>query len=115
MKFNESDLKELLGKVFDDRQGDLKDELEPAEYDQRRYDFVFHMTDWLNDLDGLSRLYASPKTQDVDEATLFVIGFLYHVIPHLTAAGRLLLGDVRDTFAKADRQRKQRVRRKKAS
>jgi hypothetical protein len=66
-----------------------------------RRDFVFHMTDWLADLDRITELYHHPEKFDKDEASRLVAGFLYHVIPHLKAAGRLLLDYTPKDFFKA--------------
>jgi hypothetical protein len=62
-----------------------------------RRDFVFHMTDWLSDLDHLVAIYKHPERVDAEQASE-IVGFLYHVIPHLNAAGRLLLDDIPDAF-----------------
>lgn len=92
-------LKELLGKVFDEaRDGDQK-EMSADEYARRRHDFVFHMTDWLTDLEFLSKLYQHPEQVEVKRTTISIIGLLFHVIPHLTTAGRLLLDEIGDPFA----------------
>ncbi len=58
---------------------------------QCRKDFVFHMTDWAGDLQRLAALYREPQDFAKTEAEAIVAGFLYHVIPHLVEAGRLLL------------------------
>ena len=94
-----SKLRELLEKVFDECREGLRAEVSPAEYAQQRHDFAFHMTDWLGDLKKLNELYAHPEKADLHDATISVIGLLYHVIPHLNAAGRLLLDHVSDPFA----------------
>jgi hypothetical protein len=84
--------------VYDDAQRGEKKRLGREEYARRRQDFVFHMTDWLNDLDMLQAIYRKPEDCDVKETTIDIMGILYHVIPHLNAAGRLLLDDVPDAF-----------------
>jgi hypothetical protein len=68
---------------------------------EARRDFVFHMTDWLDDLDRLQAIYHHPEQWDREEAGREIAGFLYHVIPHLKAAGRLLLDEVPDAFEPA--------------
>jgi hypothetical protein len=68
---------------------------------EARRDFVFHMTDWLDDLDRLQAIYHHPEQWDREEAGRQIAGFLYHVIPHLKAAGRLLLDEVPDAFEPA--------------
>lgn len=89
----------LLGKVFDAHRRDLKAELPAPEYEQRRHDFVFHMTDWLSDLRGYAEIVEHPGNHKKDDTLRFLIGFLYHVVPHLNAAGRLLLDHINDPFA----------------
>jgi hypothetical protein len=88
----------LLEKVFDDASAGLRQELGTAEYAQRRRDFVFHMTDWTGDLEELWALSQHPEKFDVDAATVRIIGCLYHIIPHIKAAGRLLLETIPDAF-----------------
>ncbi len=56
-----------------------------------RQDFVFHMTDWIDDLERLSDVYKQPDKMDRKTAEEVVAGFLIHVISHLMEAGRLLL------------------------
>jgi hypothetical protein len=96
---NSTRYEEMLGRVFDEMRGSLRKVLTPAEYAVLRDTFVFQMFDWVDDLDRLAELRRSPDAVDIDKATGFLIGCLYHVIPHLNAAGRLLLGDVGDPFA----------------
>lgn len=57
------------------------------------------MTDWDKDLKGLASLSIDPRSKDADEATAFLVGFLYDVAPHLQAAAKLLLGEIGDPFA----------------
>jgi hypothetical protein len=80
-------VEQLLANIFDQ----LQEVRDPIEHARRRQDFVFHMTDWLSGLEGLADLFAHPSKRDKDAAGSFVAGFLYHVIPHLKEAGRLLL------------------------
>jgi hypothetical protein len=69
---------------------------------QARHDFVFHMTDWFDDLARLEAIYEHPEQFDRREAGRAIAGFLYHVIPHLKAAGRLLLEEIPDAFAEPE-------------
>jgi hypothetical protein len=92
-------LRDLFGRVFDSHREDLRTELPPDEYERRRHAFVFHLTDWLEDLDWFSDLTKNPDGPDPDAAEVRLVGLLYHVIPHLGAAGRLLLDHVPDPFA----------------
>jgi hypothetical protein len=89
----------LLERLFDSQREEWKAELSPDEFERRRHDFVFHMTDWNGDLEGLAELFKNPDDLDEEAASSFLIGFLYHVLPHLNAAGRLLLGRISDPFA----------------
>lgn len=89
------ELTELLSAIFDQCH-----EPEDSEaYLTRRRDFVFHMTDWLNDLQDLHSLQFSPEGRDPAQASTELMAMLVHVIPHLNAAGRLLLGKIPDPFA----------------
>ena len=90
-------LKHLLEAIFDN----CRDVEDPLRNEERRDEFVFHMTDWLSDFQRLKKMYDQPKKVDVEKASTFLIGFLYHVIPHLNAAGRLLLDEIPDPFTKA--------------
>jgi hypothetical protein len=63
-------LKQLPAKVYDDARGGLRKTEDPSAYAVLRHDF--------------------------GETTVQLIGFLYHVIPHLKAAGRLLVDDISD-------------------
>jgi hypothetical protein len=93
------ELRQLLGHVFDHAQEGLRAELPADEYERRRHDFVFHMTDWAGDLTRFMELVGRPDEWKTKAATTFLIGFLYHVVPHLNAAGRLLLDHIPDPFA----------------
>jgi hypothetical protein len=100
----EKNREQLLAKVFDRAQAGLRDEVGSEEYERRRHDFVFHMLDWGSDLSEISALIDDPETMSVKEATTLIIGFLYHVVPHLNAAGRLLLDEIPDAFVHQDRR-----------
>jgi hypothetical protein len=69
-----------------------------ATVSEARQDFVFHMTDWLHNLKALKAIYDRPGQVDQEAAGKAIASFLYHVIPHLSAAGRLLLGEIPDAF-----------------
>jgi hypothetical protein len=92
-------LKELFGRIYDNGREGERRQLGAKEYERRRHDFVFHMTDWLDDLYDLNKLCRHPEDADVEKATIFVMGLLYHALPHLTTAGRLLLDTISDPFA----------------
>ena len=92
------EVKRLLERVFTR----ARERRDAQEYNQLKSDFVFHMTDWHTDLEGLCQLFVNADEQDEDSACEFVIGFLYHVIPHLNAAGKLLLDEIPDPFAESE-------------
>jgi hypothetical protein len=100
-------LDQLLGQIFDGAADDSLRIEHPDEYEKNKHDFIFHMTDWESDLGSLADLFQNPDRYDEETASRLVIGFLYHVIPHLRAAGRLLLDEIPDAFAtdKAGREK----------
>jgi hypothetical protein len=90
----------LMAKIFEGHREDVLEESGRAEFERQRCDFAFHMTDWSHDLERMADLLRQPDRVDLEEARTFVIGFLYHVVPHLNAAGRLLLEEIRDPFTR---------------
>lgn len=86
-------IESLLEQVFDDLQK-MDDQ---SEHDRGKQEFVFHMTESIDDLRGLSALLETPGN-DRSEASKKIAGLFYHLIPHLNAAGRLLLGRIPDPF-----------------
>jgi hypothetical protein len=90
---------ELLAKVFDGAREGLRAELSRDEYERRRHEFVFHLGDAREDLARLAELLAEPDKLDEEAASALIIGFLYHAVPHLNAACRLLLDHIDDPFA----------------
>ena len=72
---------------------------EPARRKEYRQDFVFHMTDWLNDLDELAGLYRHPDKHTWNDAGDVIFGFFMHALNHLNAAARIFLGKIDDPFA----------------
>jgi hypothetical protein len=91
-------LQQLLSQTFDA----FRDAEDAAEHSQRKADFIFHMTDWTSDLETLAALYKNPNMVDRKAARQAIFGFIIHVIPHLNAAGRLLLDEVPDPFAPSE-------------
>src|SRR5207253_1309986 len=94
IKYPSAELKRLLAAIYN-RFQKLDD---PAANVIARRDFVFHMTDWIDDLEGLAALYDNPGRFDKKAAGQAVYGFLIHALPHLMAAGRLLDGKLSDPF-----------------
>jgi len=86
-------LEDLLGKIFDDLRDGMREEVTRDEYERLKRDFIFHMTDWRDDLVRFAELVSRPDDISQESATKFVVGFLYHVAPHLNVAHRLLLDD----------------------
>ena len=86
---HEIELSRLLATIYN-RFQKLDD---PAANAMARRDFVFHMTDWIDDLDELARLYGNPGSFDKKAAGQVVYSFLIHALPHLMAAGVLLDGN----------------------
>lgn len=61
----------------------------PASEDARTYDFVFHMTDWYEDLVRLADAMQEPGDKSSAEWREAVIGFVVHASGHLLAATEL--------------------------
>jgi len=87
-------LEELLGHTFDN----YRTVEDAAEHSHGKADFIFHMTDWISDLEALAALYQEPNNLDREAAHQVIFGFLIHALPHLNAAGRLLLDEIGDPF-----------------
>ncbi len=64
---------------------------DPVANAQCRWDFVFHMTDWIEDLRRLAELYQQPEASDREQAGEIVSAFLIHVTAHVMEAARLML------------------------
>jgi hypothetical protein len=94
---NRQRIESLLRAVF----GELREEGHRG-FAERRDQFVFHMTDWLDDIEELMALLGSENATK-EAAARQIVGFLYHVTPHLNAAGRLLLDGVPDPFGEDGR------------
>ena len=94
MTIHKHGMEELFRQIFDDFQ-QMDD---PEEHARCKQEFVFHMLDWTSDLEELAALYRHPHKRG-SEAGKIVAGFLYHALPHLNAAGRLLLDRLPDPFA----------------
>jgi len=92
-------IEQLLGHVFDSLREDIRSCAKGDDYERARQDFVFHMTDWSDDLSALYKLFEEERPRDKQQATQIVVGFLYHAIPHLRAAGKLLLDTIPDAFS----------------
>ncbi len=102
-----AELMSALASVYDY----WRDKDDPRRSANKRREFVFHMTDWLNDLEELTALYERPRAFSQAAAGQVVFGFFTHALNHLNAAARLLLEDqdLRDPFARRN-QGSRRVR-----
>lgn len=76
---------EALARVFQN----LEDKAGSMERDQRTRDFVFHMTDWKDDLLALADLYRNPSGASQKTWNSTVEAFLIHALGHLLAAAQL--------------------------
>lgn len=81
---------ELLRKVFDTRSPCAPSD---PDYASRLHDFLFHMTDWWEDLAKFGWAMLEPGTPPSKQAVSAVYGFLIHAVPHLMAAGEALHGE----------------------
>jgi hypothetical protein len=79
-------IQNLMTLVYDQ----LQSIADKAANTEARRQFVFHMTDWIGELERLVNLYQEDEPQKA-KAAQTVAAFLYHAIPHLNTAGRLLL------------------------
>lgn len=96
---NSKALEDLLGQVFDKvRERQLPSAVDAAQYDSWKRDFIFHLTDWMPDIERLRGLFQNPEEFNADTASALIVSYLIHVIPHLNAAGRLLLDEISDPF-----------------
>jgi hypothetical protein len=89
----------------------LNDNAGPARKDQRTHEFVFHMTDWYDDLAKLAALYERPEAYSQSTWNECVIGFLYHAVGHLLAAAKLNDTFV-DTFRVLEAEKRRPARKK---
>ncbi len=82
-----AELRRLLASIYNHYQK-LDD---PAANKDCRRDFVFHMSDWEEDLRALVELYERPGGFSKSDAEQIVAGFLYHATAHVMEAARLML------------------------
>jgi len=62
-------------------------------------DAVFHMTDWLSDLEEWHSFCKNPESLSDDELQDLLMNFLVHVPNHVAAAGKLITDiPVKDIF-----------------
>jgi hypothetical protein len=58
-------------------------------FEKDRDSFVFHMTDWVEDLKSLHRLYSMPSEVSAEESKEALQALLFHTLPHLLAAAEI--------------------------
>jgi len=86
--------RELMRQVFDELREGVRESTSPEKYEELRESFAFHMTDWVDDIQTVVELQKGSNSISSQDAAKKVIGLLYHMIPHLTEAGNLLLDGV---------------------
>lgn len=59
---------------------------------EARYNIIFHMTDWLQDLAELCELYLNSNKYSPQIAKKILTTFLLHAPEHISAAAELLTG-----------------------
>jgi hypothetical protein len=77
--------KKMLGKFYSSHI--CKHEIN---FKDNKLDFVFHMTDWIDDLQELADLYKKPESKSSREVFDVVYGFLSHAMSHIHAAAKLI-------------------------
>ena len=89
MNYDKEKIEQALRKAYKNL------ELENSEID----DAIFHMVDWLEDLDKWSQFCKNPASLNSEELGEIVIQFLVHVPAHVAAASKLVTGlPVSDVF-----------------
>lgn len=86
--------RQLMRQVFDELREGVRETVTSQEYDDLRESFAFHMTDWSDDVQKLLELQQQSGSISSEDAAKKVVGLLYHLVPHLTEAGKLLLDRV---------------------
>ena len=68
---------------------DMASAKEINNFEADRAKFVFHMTDWQDELSSLIRFFDKPDDYDQDQANRVLQELFYHVLPHLNAAAEI--------------------------
>lgn len=92
-----SKLREAFGNVYDFLQGKGDDDFD----EKMRQEFIFHMEECFDDFEEIVEVMRDSERVS-EETAQRVAGFIYHVVPHLRRAGRLLLDEIPDPFNGAD-------------
>jgi hypothetical protein len=77
-------LRDLLDRILHEMIGEKPD----IDYERIKDEFVFHLTECIDDLDKYLHLCKSPLTHDLQTAERIVQGLLYHAVGHLISACR---------------------------
>jgi len=89
MVYDENKIKESIGSALKDL--DMQPEIIA--------DAVFHMTDWLSDLEEWHSFCENPESLSNDALQDLLMEFLVHVPNHVAAAGKLITDiPVKDIF-----------------
>ena len=100
--FDKTAIQSVMKQAFDRARIDIRAIMPDVEYERCRDDFAFHLFDCFDDFESLIESFRSLDGLNPEEAVQFLMGFLYHVVPHLNAAGALLLGDIPTSFSVPD-------------
>lgn len=66
---------------------------------EQAQEIAFHITDWLDDLQGLYSFCEDPDSRTTEQIGKMLFAFLIHVPNHVAAASKLLTGvAVKDIF-----------------
>ena len=68
---------------------DMASAKENNNYESDRGKFVFHMTDWQEELGSLLQFFRNPDDYDQVQANHVLQELFYHVLPHLNAAAEI--------------------------
>ena len=67
--------------------------------DENCYAIAFHMTDWLDDMIKIVKLFESIDDSSPDEIEKILVLFLAHVPEHVAAAAKIMTGQgITDVF-----------------
>lgn len=85
MKPNAKEAKQVLIRAFTSF-GEMSE--------KQTHELVFHLTDWLDDLQAYAEFVENPKVMNDDEVRAFVIKLLAHVPYHVNEASKLIFDAV---------------------
>lgn len=85
MMFKEKDIRKRIEDVIKIYHDDLSD--------KQIYDFAFHMTDWLKDLEKLVKAYTSLDKIGDKNIYDILLGFCIHVPLHIVKANEIIMDE----------------------